>query len=36
MTVIQVSRFGVLSNTQRIDYFWALRKVRVKSVCFDV
>ena len=26
-------RFGVLSVTQRIDYFWSLGYVRVKNVC---
>jgi len=31
MTIIQVSSFGVLSTTQRIDYFWALGYVRVKK-----
>jgi len=41
MTIIQVSsfinqRFGVLSTTQRIDYFWTLGYVRVKNVCFVV
>jgi len=41
MTIIQVSSFidqklGVLSTTQRIDYFWVLGQVRVKNVCFNV
>jgi len=41
MTIIQVTgfidkRFGVLSTTQRIDYFRALGFIRAKNVCFIV
>jgi len=41
MTISQVTSFiekrcGVLYTSQRIDYFWALGKVRVENVVYCI